>query len=322
MRAHWDEWDRGTMSTAEPLTTVIAEPIQEQSVLTPEELPGKRKLGLGAWLSIGWLAVITLSAILAPILPIADPNETNTNIFRKGPLHGSLLGGDGNGLDVFARCIWGARVSLIVGVGAIVFALIFGGTLGLLAGYYRGRTDTILTSSFDILLALPALVLALTLIAVLSPNSLNSPPTEFERLRALILTLGIVSIPVLARITRANTLAWAQRDFVMAARAMGAKDRRIIIREVLPNVAPAMFSIALLGVAVVIVTEGGLALLGLSIPAPGVSWGLMIAQAQGDLQRTPWAVFAPSFFIFLTVLSLNYLGDVVRARFDVRGSAL
>ena len=310
------------MSTTEPLTTVIADAALPQSVLTPEELPAKRKLGLGAWLSIGWLAIVTLSAILAPILPIPDPNKINPSIVREGPFHGSFLGGDSNGRDVFSQCIWGARVSLLVGISAILFALIIGGGLGLLAGYYRGKTDTVLTSSFDILLALPALVLALTLIAVLSPNSLTHPPTTFERLRALILTLGIVSIPVLARITRANTLAWAQREFVMAARAMGAKDRRIIFKEVLPNVLPAMFSIALLGVAVVIVAEGGLAILGLSVPPPTVTWGTMIAGGQSDLQTAPWIVFAPSFFIFMTVLSLNYLGDVVRTRFDVRGSAL
>jgi peptide/nickel transport system permease protein len=311
------------VSTTEPLTTVAHEvELADAIAATPELLPKKKKLGFGAWLSIAWLTIIVLSAVFAPLLPIADPNEINTDIVRKGPFDGSFLGGDGNGRDVFARCIWGARTSLIVGVGAILFALIVGGTLGLVAGYYRGKLDSVLTGSFDILLALPALVLALTLIAVLAPNDLESPPTEFERLRVLIFTLGIVSIPVLARITRANTLAWAQREFVMAARAMGAKNRRIIVREVLPNVMPAMFSIALLGIAVVIVTEGGLALLGLSVPAPAVSWGMIIAEAQGNLKQTPHAVFAPSVFIFLTVLALNYLGDVVRARFDVRGSVL
>jgi peptide/nickel transport system permease protein len=305
------------------LTTVAADVERADALIdTPAAVPRKKGLGFGAWLSIAWLAIIVLAAVLAPILPIADPNDPNGDIVRQGPFEGSFLGGDGNGRDVFARCIWGARTSLIVGVGAILFALIVGGALGLIAGYYRGRTDSFLTGAFDILLALPALVLALTLIAVLAPNDLESPPTDFERLRVLVFTLGLVSIPVLARITRANTLAWAQREFVMAARAMGAKNRRIIIREVLPNVLPAMFSIALLGIAVVIVTEGGLALLGLSVPAPAVSWGMIIAEAQGNLQQTPWAVFAPSVFIFFTVLSLNYLGDVIRARFDVRGSSL
>jgi peptide/nickel transport system permease protein len=311
--------------SGDPVTMAeVSQTAPEPTIATtePSVSPKKKGLGIGAWLSIAWLAIIILSALLAPVLPIADPNESNVDIVRQGPFEGSFLGGDGNGQDVFARCIWGARTSLLVGMGAVLFAMIIGGALGLIAGFYRGKTDTILTSSFDILLALPALVLALTLIAVLSPNSLDDPPTSGERLRALILTLGIVSIPVLARITRANTLAWSQREFVMAARAMGAKDRRIIVREVLPNVLPAMFSIGLLAVAVVIVAEGGLALLGLSVPPPTVSWGAIIATGQGSLQQAPWVVFAPSAFIFLTVLALNFLGDVVRARFDVRGSVL
>ena len=227
------------METVDPsVTAPIGDPLPVALGMPAEPLPKKQRLGLGAWCAIIWLAVVMLSAVFAPILPIADPNHININIVRKGPFDGSLLGGDGNGQDVFARCIWARACSLIVGIGAIVFALLIGGTLGLLAGYYRGRTDTILTSSFDILLALPALVLALTLIAVLSPNSLDNPPTSFERSRALILTLGIVSIPVLARITprqHARLVATRVRRWPRAR--MGAKDRRIISREVLPNVA-------------------------------------------------------------------------------------
>ena len=223
----------------------------------------KKRLGLGAWLSIAWLVFIGLSALLAPILPIADPNESNVDIVRKGPFDGSFLGGDGNGQDVFA--------AVHLGRSGLADRRDRGdhpraahrrdprSHRRLLQGPDRHHPHEQLRHPPGA----PALVLALTLIAVLSPNSLDNPPTSFERLRALILTLGIVSIPVLARITRANTLAWSQREFVMAARAMGAKDRRIIVREVLPNVLPAMFSIALLGVAVVIVAEGGLALLGL-----------------------------------------------------------
>ena len=135
-------------------------------------------------------------------------------------------------------------------------------------------------------------------------------------------TLGIVSIPILARITRANAMAWSQREFVMAARAQGAKDSRIIFREVLPNVLPAMFSIALLGIAVAIIAEGGLSLLGAGLPPPTPSWGTMIAQGRGSLRDAPFIVFIPSIFIFLTVLSLNFLGDKIRDRFDVRESAL
>ena len=143
-----------------------------------------------------------------------------------------------------------------------------------------------------------------------------------RRMVVLILALGIVSIPLLARITRANTLAWSQREFVQAARAMGAKNRQIMFGEVLPNVLPAMFSIALLSIAIVIVAEGGLSLLGVGVQLPTPSWGNILSEGRSDLRDSPYLVMIPTIVIFLTVLSLNYLGDVVRARFDVRESAL
>jgi peptide/nickel transport system permease protein len=310
------------MSTVEPLIVSAPEVTPEEVLIAPEYKAKKQRLSVGAWLSIIWLVLISGAAILAPILPIEDPNSINGQIVNKGPSADAWLGGTGNGQDVLARCIWGARISLLVGVGAILFGLLIGGTFGLIAGYYKGKLDTFLTGGFDILLAIPQLVLALTLVTVLAPQGVDVTPTSFERIRVLILTLGIVSVPVLARITRANTLAWAQREFVMAARAMGARNARVILREVLPNVMPAMFSIALLGVAVVIVVEGGLAIFGLSVPAPSMTWGTIIALGQGNLEKAPHVIFAPCAFIFLTVLSLNYLGDVVRARFDVRGSVL
>jgi peptide/nickel transport system permease protein len=138
----------------------------------------------------------------------------------------------------------------------------------------------------------------------------------------LIIALGIVSIPLLARITRASTLTWSQREFVMAARAQGATHGRILFREVLPNVLPAMVSIALLGMAIAIVAEGGLAILGASVDPPQATWGTMIATGQSELQQAPFIVWIPIFAVFATAASLNYLGDVMRDRFDVRESAL
>jgi peptide/nickel transport system permease protein len=138
----------------------------------------------------------------------------------------------------------------------------------------------------------------------------------------LIIALGIVSIPLLARITRANTLAWSQREFVTAARAQGATHWRILFREVLPNVLPAMVSIALLGMAIAIVAEGGLAILGASVEPPTATWGVMISTGRSELQQAPFIVWIPIAAVFLTAVSLNYLGDVVRDRFDVRESAL
>jgi peptide/nickel transport system permease protein len=159
-------------------------------------------------------------------------------------------------------------------------------------------------------------VLALALVAVLQDRV--SP------LITLILSLGVISIPILARITRANTLVWSEREFVMAARAQGAKDWRIMIREVLPNVLPSAFSIALLGVAVVIVAEAGLGTLGVGLPATSASWGGIINNGRPDLTSgtTAHIAFIGSAMVFFTELSLNFLGDVVRTRFDVREAAI
>src|SRR5256885_1086199 len=170
-------------------------------------------------------------------------------------------------------------------------------------------------------------VLALSLVTVFATTAIDksgnqSPPSSGRRMVVLIFALGVVSIPILARITRANALQWSQREFVMAARAQGATNLRTMVREVLPNVLPAMFSIALLGIAVVIVAEGGLSILGVGVLSPAVSWGSMIAISRADLQTLPYEVLEPIVFIFFTVLSLNFLGDVVRARFDVRESAI
>ena len=299
-------------------------PATEVEAVPEEEGKAKRRpLGFGAWLSILWLGLIILLAVLAPVLPIDDPNQSFGEIARQGPgAEGHILGGDAIGRDMLSRVIHGARASLAVAFAAVASALIVGGVFGLIAGYFRGALDTVLTGLFDIMLAFPALVLALSLVAFLrgdpQAGSGAGLPTEL----VLIIALGIVSVPILARITRANTLTWSQREFVLAARAQGAKNSRIIVREVLPNVLPAMFSIALLGVAVAIIAEGGLSLLNVGVELPTPSWGNIIAEGRSQLRRAPHIVFIPAIAIFLTVLALNYLGDTIRNRFDVRESAL
>jgi peptide/nickel transport system permease protein len=293
----------------------------------------KKRLGFGAWLAIVWLAGLILAAIAAPIIPgLADPNDTFTEIQRaQAPFatiktsdggtstpfaEGHILGGDRNGHDLLSRAVYGARNSLIVGFGAIAIGILVGGALGLVSGYYGGKLDTVVVAFLDIMLAIPALVLALALIAMLRGR--------VDDLWILVIALGIISIPILGRITRANTLVWSQREFVTAARAQGAKNGRIMIREVLPNVLPAMFSIALLGVAVVVVAEAALRLLGIGLSITDPSWGGIINDGRDFLVQgiTPHVVFVGSAFLFFTVLSLNYLGDVVRARFDVREAAI
>jgi peptide/nickel transport system permease protein len=279
-----------------------------------------RRFGWGAKLAIGWLVLVLVAAVLAPILPLDDPDDPVGAIARQGPgTDGHLLGGDGLGRDLLSRVVWGARTSLLISVTSVLLGMLVGGLLGLLAGYFRGRLDTLFVGVFDVLLSFPQLILAVTVVTVYATGEGVS---STRRLVVLILALGVVSIPVLGRIARATTLTWAQREFVLAARAMGARNRSIMFGEVLPNVLPAMFSIALLGIAVVIVAEGGLSLLGVGVQLPTPSWGNIIAEGRADLRDAPHIVLVPTIVIFLTVLALNYLGDVVRSRFDVRESAL
>jgi len=290
--------------------------------------PKSQRIGIGGILALSWLVFVLGAAIVIPMIvhnPLDPGLLAGRGLFK---VSGHPLGGDSAGNDMLLQLAKGARSSLIVALGAVAVGLTIGGSLGLIAGYYRGRLDSILTSLFNILLAIPQFVLAVALVSVLANDSIDKktgiPITvgSGRRLFVLVMALGIVSTPILARITRANTLQWAQREFVLAARAQGATDRRVMIREVLPNVLPAMFSIALLGVAVAMVAEGGLSILGVGVHLPGVSWGSLIAQGRNSLQTQTSLVIEPIVCLFLTVLSLNYLGDVVRARFDVRESAL
>lgn len=279
----------------------------------------KRKLGVGAWLAIVWIVGLILLAILAPWIGIKDPNKIYPEIARQGPMAGHPLGGDANGRDLLARIIYGARSSFAVGFGAVAFGLLLGGMLGLITGFFRGKVDSVVTPLMNILLAIPQFVLALSLVTVLANGDAISTS---RRLAVVVFGLGIVSIPILGRITRANTLAWSEREFVLASRAMGAKSWRIMLREVLPNVVPAMLSIALLGVGVAIVAEGGLSLFGVGVQPPTPSWGNIIADNKDQLRRAPQIVIFTSIVLFLTVMSLNYLGDVVSQRLNVRESVL
>lgn len=273
----------------------------------------KRKgLGFAAWLAIAWLVLLIGAAVLAPVLPIPDPiDDAVTSQIREGPNADHWFGSDASGRDVLSRVIWGARNSLFIAAVSVTAGLIVGGALGIVAGYFKGRVGGFIGSILDLLLAFPQLILALSIVTFLGNSVLN-----------VTFALAIVSTPVLARIGRASTLSWSEREFVTAARAQGAKHGRVMLRELLPNVLPAMASIALLGVAVVIVAEAGLAVIGAGVKPDVVTWGNVILTGSSELRDAPHIVIAPSIFIFLTVLSLNFLGDVVRARFDVREGAL
>jgi peptide/nickel transport system permease protein len=284
-----------------------------------------KKLGLFGWFSVVWLGIVTLMVFVPWIFPVPGLLERDREALvtqNFGPQAGHWLGVDTSGYDLLTKVIYGARASMMVAVLGILFALLVGGVLGLIAGYFRGKLDTTLNGGFNVMLAFPALVLALALVTIFA----SEPGVAYaRRVGVVMFALAIVSIAPIARVTRANTLVWSEREFVLAARLLGTKTKRILTRDVLPNVAPAMLQIALLGIGLLIIAEGGLALLGVGIPAAvdTPSWGNLLASNRSQLfLGKPWGVFAPSIAIFLTILSLNYIGDVMRARLDVRESML
>lgn len=272
--------------------------------------PDKR-LGWGFWLAIGWIVLIVVVAVLAPILPFKPPGQNNIQTGKPPPYGLSWthpMGTDQDARDMLSRTVFGARVSLTVGFVSIAFGMLIGGSLGMIAGFIRGWFDRIVSFIFLVLLSFPALVLAI-LITSLVDRSLFT----------ISVTLGVLAIAPVGRLARAATLVYADREFVMAARTIGAKNTRIILRELLPNVMIPMSALALLGVAVAIVAEGALAFLGLSVES-GSTWGKLILTGSGPrtLESAPWIAFGPIIVLFLTVMALNFAGDRLRDYFDVK----
>ena len=274
----------------------------------PDASKVQRRLGISFWGAIGWIFLISAAALLAPWLPITDPDEIGAGPRIGGPSWDNWFGTDPNGRDMFSRTIWGARVSLMVGFVSIVLGFLIGGLVGVVSGYLRGTTDAILSFIIFVMLSFPSLVLFLLIISIVG-----------QGLWVVSLTLSVLVVPSVARLGRAITIAFAEREFVAAARLLGATNRRVMVREILPNVLIPMSALLLLGLGVTIVAEGGLAYLNLSV-AEGFSWGKMInlGAAPRTLRLAPWVAFFPIGAMFLTVLSLNWAGDRLRQHFDIR----
>jgi peptide/nickel transport system permease protein len=293
---------------------VPATPLASLPVGAGEEALRRKGFGVTFWVATAWLGLLALFLLLVPWLPfVKDPEDNDFTALLKGPRGGHLFGTDDVGRDLFSRVAWGGRVSLTIGIVSLALGFLIGGALGITAGFFRGKYERFVMSAMDVLLSFPALILALALIAMLSP-----PGEQAGSFGKVVFVLTVLAVPALARITRANTLVYSQREFVLASRAMGAKPMRILRRDILPNVLPSMLSFSFIALAILVVAEGALAFLGLSVEAPAATWGKLIQAGRDDLDTAPWLALFPCAALFLTLLALNLIGDKLQSKFSVR----
>lgn len=260
---------------------------------------------LGGIIVIFFVAV----AILAPILPVPGPVETDWSAVRQAPNAEHPFGTDEIGRDVLSRMIWGGQASLLAGVVSVIIAVALGLPLGVIAGYRRGWTDAVISRVTEALLAAPFLILAIALAAFLGPSLTNA-----------MIAIGVSAMPIFIRLSRGQTLAVMTEDYVESARAVGVGHIALIWRYILPNVFPPILVQATLTIATAIIAEASLSFLGLGQQPPAPSWGSMLNTAKNFLEQAPWMALYPGIAIFLVVLGFNLLGDGLRDALDPRDS--
>ena len=295
-------------ATADAMAPILVAPAPSRSVRDRRWRTLRRaaRARLAPFGAAVMLLAITV-ALLAPVVAPYNPLKQNLNNTLARPDWTHLMGTDNVGRDVFSRMVYGTRVSLVAGFGSVVIAVLVGGLLGLLAGYAGGRVDNLVMRMMDAVLSFPPLVLALALGAVLGAG-----------LTGVVIALGVVYTPTFARLMRGQVLSITAREYVDAARALGAPGWRIAWSHVLPNATAPIVVQASLSVAFAILAEASLSFLGLGIQPPAASWGSMINAGRGYLQQAPWIVFGPGAALFITVVGLNFVGDAVRDALDPR----
>jgi peptide/nickel transport system permease protein len=276
--------------------------------------PERRRRALGrlarSRLALIGLAIVGLTALVglvAPLIVTADPVAMNFAALLKGPSRDHWLGTDQFGRDVLARLVWGARLSVGIGAIAVALALVVGVPIGALSGYVGGALDNVLMRCMDALLAFPALLLALGLVAIMGPGSTSTT-----------LAIGIVYTPGVARLTRGVVLAERPQEYVQAAHALGQRDRWVLLRHIMPNCVSALLVQASVNFANAMVIEAGLSFLGIGTPPPTPSWGLMLNEARAFMTSAAHVAIAPGLAISTAVLGWNLLGDGLRDALDPR----
>lgn len=289
--------------------TAIAADIPDATETEKTENRAWKKLKSNKSALIGFAIVIffVVVAVLAPVLPIPDPTATDWGAVRKAPSAAHWLGTDEIGRDELSRMIWGAQASLLAGVVSVMITVAVGVPIGLIAGYFGGWTDQIISRVTDALLATPFLILAIALAAFLGPSLTNA-----------MIAIGLSAMPIFIRLTRGQVLSVKTDDYVEGARAVGLSHFRIITRYILPNVFPPILVQATLSIAVAIIAEASLSFLGLGQQPPAPSWGSMLNVAKNFLDQAPWMALWPGIAIFLVVIGFNLLGDGLRDILDPR----
>jgi peptide/nickel transport system permease protein len=258
-----------------------------------------------SWLGLIVFLLVGLAAIFAPALAPHNPLEQDLLVRLRPPSLEHLLGTDNFGRDTLSRLLYGARLSLIIGLTSTFAAMVLGSAVGMFAGWYGGQRDAIVMQAMDILLAFPSLILGLIIVAMLGPSMLN-----------IVIAISLTSLPAFARIARAPTIAIKQREFVEAGRALGFSDLRILSSHILPNIVPEILVMASLWLANAIRTEASLAFIGLGIKPPTPTWGGMIREGFENILDTAWLALAPGGAILIVVFALNLLGDGLRDAID------
>jgi len=258
-----------------------------------------------SWIGLVVFLIVVVVAILAPVLAPFDPNDQNILEKLRAPTLEHWLGTDSFGRDTFSRLIYGARISLIIGVVSTLAAMVIGTAIGMLAGWHGGRLDTVTMQAMDVLLAFPSLILGLILVAMLGPSMVN-----------IIIAIALTSIPPFARIARAPTIAVKEREFVDAGRALGYSDTRILIVHILPNIFPEILVMGSLWLANAIRTEASLAFVGLGVKPPTATWGGMIREGFENILDSYWLALVPGVAILIVIFALNLLGDGLRDAID------
>jgi peptide/nickel transport system permease protein len=260
-----------------------------------------------SWVGLGLFLFVALLAIFAPLIAPYDPLDQNILFRLQPPSAEHWFGTDYYGRDTLSRILWGARISLLIGLLAIGSAMVIGTLIGMVAGYFGGRTDIVTMQIMDVLLAFPSLILGLIVVAMLGPSVTN-----------LVIAISLTAIPPFARIARAPTIAVKNREFIEAGRALGYSDMRLMFGHILPNIAPEILVMGSLWLATAIRVEASLAFIGLGVSPPTATWGGMIREGFENILDSFWLALFPSLAILVVVFALNLLGDGLRDAIDPR----